>query len=236
MTKEKDFKRVVRRRMTKTGESYTAARATLLRKPTSAARPDEPQSVPQDYARLAGMADATLKAKTGCDWARWVYVLDRVKAHEWPHREIVSHVVEKYDVPGWWAQMVTVGYERIKGLRAKGQRRDGGFEASKSRTFPVPVSRLYKAFRDKRQRAKWLDTEIEIRAARPDRSLRITWPDGTNVMVWFVAKGNEKTQVAIAHAKLPSAEVAAGMKEYWNERLDALKEALPVARQARKSR
>lgn len=225
MTKDKDFKRVVRQRMKKTGESYTAARATLLRK-SSTPEPRNAQPEAQDYASLAGMADATLKEKTGCDWERWVYVLDRAKAHEWPHGEIARHVVEKYEVPGWWAQMVTVGYERIKGLRAKGQRRDGAFEASKSRTFNVPVSRVYKAFRDKRQRAKWLDTEIEIRAAQPDRSLRITWPDGTNVMVWFVAKGEEKTQVAIAHAKLTSAAAADEKKAYWNERLDALKEVL----------
>ena len=51
--------------------------------------------------------------------------------------------MEKYKVPGWWAQTVTVGYERIKGLRAVGQRRDGTFEANKSRTFAVPLARLY---------------------------------------------------------------------------------------------
>src|SRR5438876_11241165 len=127
MPTNKDFKRLVRARMRKTGEAYTAARAHLLHK--------KQESRPVDYDRLAGMmSDAALKAKTGCTWERWVRALDRVQAHTWPHRRIAEYVHETYKVPGWWSQTVTVGYERIKGLRAIGQRRDGGFEATKGKT------------------------------------------------------------------------------------------------------
>ena len=74
--------------------------------------------------------------------------------------------MEKYKIPGWWAQTVTVGYERIKGLRAVNQRRDGTFEANKSRTFAVPVSRLFDAFHDPRVRARWLpDVKLTVRTA-----------------------------------------------------------------------
>ena len=117
MPSNKDFKRLVRGRMRKTGESYTTARAQLLRNTT------RQTPAPAHYAKLAGMSDATLKAKTGCTWERWVKALDRVAAHTWPHRKIAEYVHEKYKVPGWWCQRVTVGYERIKGLRAIGQRR-----------------------------------------------------------------------------------------------------------------
>ena len=131
MTTDKDFKRLVRGRMQKTGESYTAARAQLRSTP-----PAVPSVVPpSDYATLAGKSDAIMKARTGCGWERWVKALDHAGAHGWTHTEIARHVVEKYKIPGWWAQSVTVGYERIKGLRAVGQRRGGAFEASKSRTF-----------------------------------------------------------------------------------------------------
>ncbi len=115
MPTNKDFKRLVRARMQKTGESYTAARARLLTKQQVTPK----QARTPDYARLAGMmSDAALKAKTGCPWERWVRALDRVQAHTWPHRRIAEYVHEKYKVPGWWSQTVTVGYERIKGLRA----------------------------------------------------------------------------------------------------------------------
>ena len=56
-------------------------------------------------------------------------------------------------VADWWCQTVTVGYERIKGLRVVGQRRDGGFEASKSKTFTARLTRLYRAWSDARTRA-----------------------------------------------------------------------------------
>src|SRR3989449_5622327 len=119
----KDFKRLVRARMQKTGEAYTAARAHLLQK--------QQESRPVDYARLAGMMSAAaLKARTGCTWERWVKALDRVAAHRWPHREIAHYVHEKYKVPGWWAQTVTVGYERIKGLRAIGDRKSTRLNSS----------------------------------------------------------------------------------------------------------
>ncbi len=115
MPTNKDFKRLVRGRMQKTGESYTAARAHLFTKP--------PSPTPLDYAAITGMGDAVLKAKTGCTWERWVKALDRVAAHTWPHGKIADYVHDKYKVPGWWTQAVTVGYERIKGLRGIGQRR-----------------------------------------------------------------------------------------------------------------
>lgn len=226
MPVQKDFKRLVRQRMRKTGESYTAARANLLQNRSRSAAPDRAA----DYARLAGMSDAAVEAKTGCTWAKWVFALDYSGAHEWPHREIARHVHERYGVPGWWAQMVTVGYERIKGLRAKGQRRDGGFEASRSRTFPVPVRRLYRAFRDRRVRARWLPApDLEVRAATPDRSMRITWPDRTSVELWFMAKGDQKSSVQIQHRKLGSSGEASRMKAYWAERLDDLAAALQPA-------
>ncbi|HWB43365.1 MAG TPA: hypothetical protein VG500_19030 [Gemmatimonadales bacterium] len=223
MPANKDFKRLVRGRMHKTGESYTAARAHLLRaKPKPAAAP-----APADYARIAGKSDAILKEKTGCNWERWVRSLDAHKAYTWRHGEIAKYVAEKYKVPGWWAQMVTVGYERIKGLRAVGQRMDGLFEAGKSRTFAVPVSDLYRAFHDGRTRARWLPgLDLTVRGATREKSIRLTWPDGTPVTAWFERKGEGKSVVALAHGKLPDRAAASQAKQFWGERLDALKEVL----------
>lgn len=74
----KDLKRLVRARMKKTGESYTAARAQILNKKTVDARPAKAGryiapvasgfSRTADYAALAGMSDASVKEATGCTW------------------------------------------------------------------------------------------------------------------------------------------------------------------------
>ncbi|HZI21394.1 MAG TPA: hypothetical protein VFD76_02725 [Gemmatimonadales bacterium] len=222
MPTNKDFKRLVRGRMQKTGESYTAARAQLLKH----AKPSTPLRV--DYATLAGMmSDAALKAKTGCTWERWVHALDRVQAHSWPHRRIAEYVHVKYKTPDWWSQMVTVGYERIKGLRAIGQRRGGGFETSKSKTFAVPIGRLYRAFSDARTRSRWLpEVRLEIRTARANKSMRLTWPDRTSVEIGFLGKGPAKSQVALQHSKLPDHSAAVRLKQFWTERFGALAEVL----------
>lgn len=243
MPTNKDFKRVVRARMTRTGESYTTARAQLVRRPACFARPAVSPSAasasPPDFARLAGMSDAAVKAKTGCNWERWVWALDRAKADSWPHREIAKYIREKYKTSSWWSQTVTVGYERIKGLRAIGQRRDGGFEANKSRTFEVPLPRLYRAFSDKRARARWLKgVDLAVRSATRDRSLRITWPDGTLVQAMFYPKGAGRSQVQIQHGRLPDRPAADGLKRFWDQRLDVLGEVLvlPVVRRRGGSR
>jgi hypothetical protein len=225
MPTHKDFKRLVRRRMQKTGESYTTARAHLRQQKLAATT--TPVFSPADYARLGGKSDALLKEKTGCTWERWVKTLDRVKAYTWPHREIAKYIQVKYKTPGWWAQTVTVGYERIKGLRAVGQRRDGFFEASKSKTFAVPLAQLYDAFEDPEIRARWLPgVELKIRGATRQKSARITWPDRTSVTLWFTSLGDTKSQVALAHGKLPEQTAATQAKQFWTERLGALEEVL----------
>jgi len=218
MPTNKDFKRVVRARMDKSGEAYTTARTHLL---TKKHNPSAPTSA--DYATLAGMSDGVIKQKTGCDWTRWVKALDQVEAHTWPHREIARYVHDKFKLPGWWCQSVTVGYERIKGLRAIGQRRDGGFEASKSKTFAVPLTRLYRAWSDARTRARWLPgVAATVRTAVRNKSMRITWPDQTSVQVYFMSKGRGKSQVAVQHEKLAGQPAATQMRAYWTERLSEL--------------
>ncbi|HEX2163992.1 MAG TPA: hypothetical protein VHM02_08585 [Thermoanaerobaculia bacterium] len=241
MPKQKDFKRLARTRMEKTGESYTTARAQLLAKkpprgadaePTDAPPPaaSAPAPDPSTYATLAGVSDETVREKTGRDWRRWVEALDDAGAGAWSHGEIASHVHESLGVSGWWSQSVTVGYERIKGRREIGQRLSGSYEASKSKTVPASLETVRRGFEDAALRARWLpDAEPKLRKTTSAQSLRIDWEDGTAVDVWLTAKGDAKTQVAIVHKKLASKEDAAARKAYWGERLAALAE---VAREA----
>jgi hypothetical protein len=230
MTTNKDFKRLVRGRMQKTGESYTTARAHLLTKQPFPAPAGRPPAARADYAKLAGMSDAAVKASTGCTWERWVKALDHVGAEAWPHREITAYVHEKFKVQDWWTQMVTVGYERIKGLRAIGQRRDGGYEATKSKVFAAPLARLYRAWSDRRSRARWLPgVDLTVRTATRGKSMRIGWPDGTLVALNFTRKGVAKSQVQIQHGRLTDRAAATRVKQYWAERLVALGDLLQLS-------
>jgi hypothetical protein len=235
MPREKDLKRLVRARMKKTGEAYTAARAQILRKPRGktqrATAPDQrltsaaavPSAAVQDYAEVAGMSDSAIATNTGRGWQEWVRLLDGHNARELAHREIAELVSTTYKVRPWWTQAVTVGYERIKGLRALGQRRNGSYEATKSRTFNVGVQTLFDAWADSAKRRRWLgESGVKVRTATAAKSMRLGWPDGTIVAVWFVPKGPSKSSVALAHQKLPDREAADRLKQYWAEKLEEL--------------
>ena len=238
MPTQKDLKRLVRARMKKTGEAYTTARKQILTKRTStksapAAIParaaKSPALVTSDYAKIAGMSDAALKEKTGCTWDAWVGALDYYGAAEMSHRDIAKLVAEKFKVGDWWTQTVSVGYERIKGLRTRGQQRDGTFGATKSRTYHVPVDTLFDAWMNPKTRNRWLNANVRVRVATAPKSMRLDWPDGGIIAVGFTSKGATKSAVALEHSHLPDRETAARLKEQWAERLDALGEVLAAA-------
>lgn len=213
MTQQKDFKRVVRARMQKTGESYTAARLHLVKKEEAPA---------PDYAELAGLSDESVKKATGRTWTMWVALLDKAAAKEMSHPALTKHLREAYDTPSWWTQMVAVGYERIRGLRAQGQQRSGDWSVSKSKTVGVPLAKLYAAF-NARARAKWMPgVTLTVRGATPNKSMRLRWEDGSPIDVGFLAKGDSKSQVALEHRKLASKAEADRMRAFWTERLNAL--------------
>lgn len=226
MTHNKSLKRRVRARMQKTGESYTAARAQLAKR---SAEPDpSPAPTAVDHAAVAGMSDEAVARKTGKSWAQWVAALDALDARSLSHREIAALVRERWpEIGGWWAQTVTVGYERIHGLRAHGQQRtDHSYVANKSRTYAVPVSALYRAFSLERIRERWLDVSPVVRSSKVDTAVRFEWPDGTRVIANFTDKGRDKSSVAIQHTKLGDAAARERAKQAWGERLDALRDAL----------
>jgi uncharacterized protein YndB with AHSA1/START domain len=219
MTRHRSFKRLVRARMEKTGESYTAARARLLaaEEPTEVAEP------------TLATSDDAIRDRTGRGWEEWFDLLDDWGAAERPHREVARWVAEQQGVEplAWGAQAVTFSYERTRGLRAAGEHADG-FAITATKTVAVPVDRLYEAFVDEALRARWLpEDELRVRTAKKPKSARFDWGDGdTRVNVTFIAKGKAKSTAALQHARLPDAQEAERMKAFWREGVAALKEVL----------
>ena len=219
MTRQKSFKRLVRARMEKTGESYTAARAVLL-----AARETAGAQAPPLVT-----SDEAIRQRTGRGWEEWFDLLDEWGAAELPHREIARRVAAELgsEPLAWHAQAIAVSYERARGLRVVGERSDG-FAVTAQRTVAVPVERLFDAFVDRSQRGRWLpEDELRERTATKPKSARFDWADGeTRVNVTFLAKGDASGTVAVEHARPADAEEAERMKAYWRERLTALKAQL----------
>jgi hypothetical protein len=139
------------------------------------------------------------------------------------HGAIARLVSEEHGVPDWWSQTVTVGYERIRGLRERGQRRDGSYEVGKSKVYPVPLAKLWAGF----CRCKlWLDGEtLRMSKATKHKTMRMRFSDGTPVEAYFLAKGPAKSMVSVQHRKLATRAEAERRRAYWGEclvRLGAL--------------
>ena len=181
----------------------------------------------QTAEKTAGISDETVQAKTGKPWQQWFKILDAAGAKKMSHSEIASYLYEKHQVPGWWAQMVAVGYEQARGMREKHQK-PSGYEISASKTVAVPLLRLFRAWQDTQARGRWLkDSGFVIRKTTPNKSMRITWVDGkTSLSVNFYPRDNGKSLVAVQHGKLPDAKAAERMKAYWGQQLDRLKATL----------
>src|SRR5215470_14073723 len=100
-------------------------------------------------------SEDAVRAATGRGWDEWGEVLDAWGARGHSHGEIVGWLVDEQGVGSWWAQTVTVGYERSRGMRPRNGGRDGLFTVSASRTVEVPVGELYRAVVDAEVRRKW---------------------------------------------------------------------------------
>ena len=225
MTKESSFKRRVRDRMSKTGESYAAARSQLSPKRARVEAARERLAATDDRP-----TDDKVAAATGKRWEAWFSVLDRWGARQRKHGETVAFLMEEHAVPSWWAQSITVWYERARGMRLKHQQADG-FTIYASKTISVPVEVVFDAFVDPRSRRRWLtDGKMSLRTSQPGHTARFDWGDGaTRVSVSFEAKGPAKATVAVAHERLPDADEAEVTKTSWRERLAGLKSFLEAS-------
>ena len=239
MTQQKTLKHRVRARMAKTGERYTTARRQVLAKssPETAPPPDERPAarVPTTPSKAApvpdspfrgerSVSDEALVARTGQPWEHWYRLLEAWGAADRPHGEIARFLNVDHGVDGWWSQEVTVRYEMAIGRRRPGQRADG-FELSASKTVDVPVERLFAAFVEAGERSAWLDAPLRIRSSNPTAKVanaRFDWAGGPErVVAWFSPKGDRST-IAIAHQRLPSADARDAARVFWKDALASL--------------
>ena len=223
MTTDKTLKRRVRERMTATGERYAAARSQVVRKRDRITAATQRLSTVDERP-----SEETLVAATGQGWDAWFTVLDGWGGTERTHTATATHLREDLGVPGWWAQSITVSYQRARGLRLKHQQADG-FTVSASRTVAVPIATVFEAFTDARRRRAWLsDGTATLRTSRRDHPVawtaRLDWEGGpSRLLVTFEDKGPAKTTVTVSHERLQDPDAAEAAKLAWRQRLGGLK-------------
>jgi len=173
---------------------------------------------------------ASIEDATKLTWDEWLEFLDSVHAEELNHTEIAEKVREKLEgrieSAGWWSQGVTVAYEQHIGRREPGQRSDGSYETSVTRTLDGTKDDIFALCLKHFEGVKtWNGKAVsnERTSITPVRSYwRCDLEGGSKVALSVEQKTPNKTMVAIAHTKLESAESKNDWQTFWKDVLDKL--------------
>ena len=223
MTHAKKLKKEIRARASKTGESYTAARRHVL-----ALRRKTETPVPAKTAKKSGISDASAVKATGHGFGHWFAVLDAFGAPAKGHTASAAHLNEVHGVRGWHSQMITVAYERARGLRALNQSCTGDFQVGVSKAIAAGVDEIVAEMRNRR----WLaDADPELVRAYPHPApwtlkptgakLRFKWGAGT-VEIRVTPKKRGATVVA-DNMKLADAAHVERRRSQWRQALEVLR-------------
>jgi len=201
---------------------------------------------------VATISDDSVKAKTGKTWTEWFAELDLFGGVEKGHKAMAVFLKEERGLTAWWSQMVTVQYERERGMRDVNERPEG-FAMSVSRTIAVPLEKAWNAFALASELNQWFTTgaaqEFEeggrytnndgdggtFKRIVPMKRIRFTWEQkihqpGSEVEVTFASKGDQKTAIVLTHEKLHSKEEVEDLREGWSWAMDSLKSYLETGK------
>ena len=165
-----------------------------------------------------------IERATNRSWDEWIQFMDSIDARSLNHHEIATKVLEeldgKIDNIGWWAQSVTVAYEQYIGRRIPGQRPDGTFQTSVSKSTKLGMKLLMN---------KWVDFAAkdqdvldliagDVRVSGTEN--RITWrtkaDDASSITVISEPKKDGSASIVAQHIGLQTEELNMEAKSKWS--------------------
>lgn len=175
-------------------------------------------------------SDEAVKKATGKVWKEWFTILDKYGAKKLAHIDIAKMVYDKYlgksnpgispDVAssgGWWSQMVTVEYERSRGLRKVNQS-TSGYSVSVHKTVNMPVSTLFTEWRKIAKRKKLAENTLQ-----ENKTIRYKAEKSEPLFVAvFASKGPARSRIAIEAMRLPSAKAVEEERTKWKKEFEKL--------------
>lgn len=180
-------------------------------------------------AAKAGASDEAVAEKTGRTLAEWFKLLDKWGARERPHKEIAAYLADERGVDAWWAQSLTVAYERARGLRDVGQRADGHYEASVTRTLAAAPGVVEHALLGSGGAIdQALAAEPRIASTRQGRVLRYAAAD-ERVQVVVTPLPDGRSRVNVTQGNLSNAQAREDAKARWAAALEDLKARVGAA-------
>ena len=167
---------------------------------------------------------APIERATGRSWDEWLRFMDGIGAPDLDHQAIARKVHAELDgtmeQAGWWTQSVTVAYEQHIGRRIPGQRSDGTFQLSVSRSTPHGMDELmekWRGFAAQDETVRDIVVDADPKVSGTDR--RITWRtrarDGSSVVVTSEPKPTGTASIVATQIGLQTLELNDEARERW---------------------
>lgn len=248
MTQSAKLKTVIRARAAKTGESYTAARRHVLAArprpalvlvPPPVVKPPVVEAAPARAPRVprGELSNQTAIKSTGHDLEYWFKVLDKFGTKN--HTKAADYLYSEHKVKAWHGQMITVTWERARGLRQENQSCTGTFQVSVSRAIAAPVERIVDFINDAKSRKAWLKTASPAMARALEdafaagKSMELKKPGYARMRYKWLSSVVElrltgttggKSSLVADSSDLPDADAVTIRREAFSHALDRLRE------------
>lgn len=187
-----------------------------------------PRSMPRTWVAEPELGDEAVLEATGRRWNAWCDLLDASPVADADHPTIARYLTDEQGLDGWWAQSVTVGYERITGRRLPGQRSDGTFAASRSATIVGDAAALRaKLLDDAERRVLFPGRTTTLRSRPTSKNVRIALEAGVAEFA-LVPRADGRVTVTIQHHQLAGPDEVDRWKAVWGDWLAGLPRTLTV--------
>ncbi|MGO4784445.1 hypothetical protein [Cryobacterium sp. W22_MBD10_FK3] len=207
----------------------------------AAARPGAPSSVPappaepgraggRSWAAEPVQTDESILENTGHTWDEWADLIDAGPGRQAGHTAIAAWVHAEHGVDGWWAQGVTVGYERITGLRLPGQMPDGSFSVSRTKVLALDRDVLRALLLDEDARADLVPgVDLVLRSKPAAKALRFT-VDRAGAPLGSILFSTDllpdgRLRLGVTHDKVVSFDEGEHWKLFWSDWLAAVEQS-----------
>lgn len=186
----------------------------------------------------------SIEQATGMPWPEWLEFFESVGAKDLTHPEIAHKAYERIvasgmfddqaanhegrqNSSGWWSQNVTVAYEQHIGRRKPGQRADGTYEVSVTKSVGSDMADAMAWWMDmvagqSEFNGVKLDGEPRTSVTPAAHNWRADLADGSKLLVSASERSSGKAMIAVTVQKLESSKAAESWRTYWKQFLGDL--------------
>ena len=162
---------------------------------------------------------------TGRSWDDWLGWMASIDADQLSHHEIASALIAeldgKVDNLGWWAEATAVAYEQSVGRRVPGQRPDGTFQTSVSRSTSLGMEPLIQAWTDfaaaDRDVLDGITGDVRVSGTANRITWRVKGRDGTAYTVISEPKKDGTASLVVQIIGTATLDQNVEAKETWTE-------------------